>query len=74
MLALGVALPPSPQRHHLPQKDSVMPRIALVHLTRVAIDPVEQAARQNWLEVKTISILEESRQAVRRIYADGFCR
>lgn len=51
-----------------------MPRITLIHLTRVAIDPVEQAARQNWLEVKTISILDESRQAVRRIYADGFCR
>lgn len=36
------------------------PRITLVHATRVAIEPIEAAARTLWPEVETISILEES--------------
>ena len=36
-----------------------MPRIALIHATRVAMDPIEKAARQLWPEAETISILEE---------------
>ena len=36
------------------------PRITLVHATRVAIEPIEVAAREHWPEVETISILEES--------------
>ena len=43
-----------------------MTRIALVHATRVAIDPIEQAARHNWPEVETISILEEGLSVDRR--------
>lgn len=35
------------------------PRIALIHATRVAIDPIEAAARQLWPEAETITILEE---------------
>lgn len=35
------------------------PRIALIHATRVAIDPIEAAARQLWPKAETISILEE---------------
>lgn len=37
----------------------MMPRIALIHATRVAIDPIEKAALQHWPEAETISILEE---------------
>lgn len=43
-----------------------MTRIALVHATRVAIDPIEKAARHNWPEVETISILEEGLSVDRR--------
>jgi Asp/Glu/hydantoin racemase len=35
------------------------PRIALIHATRVAIEPVETAAASLWPEAETISILEE---------------
>lgn len=35
------------------------PRLALIHATRLAIDPVESAANQLWPEAETISILEE---------------
>ena len=35
------------------------PRIALIHATRVAIAPVEAAARKLWPEAETVSILEE---------------
>ncbi len=34
-------------------------RIVLIHATRVAIDPIEEAAQQIWPEVEMISILEE---------------
>jgi len=34
-------------------------RIALIHATRVAMEPVESAARELWPEVETVSILEE---------------
>ena len=36
-----------------------MPRIALIHATRVAIDPIESAAKRFWPEADVISILEE---------------
>ncbi|MDD9718551.1 hypothetical protein PVW48_17445 [Dinoroseobacter sp. PD6] len=36
-----------------------MPRIALIHATRVAIDPIEEAARKLWPDAEMISILEE---------------
>ncbi|WP_298360270.1 aspartate/glutamate racemase family protein [uncultured Litoreibacter sp.] len=35
------------------------PRIALIHATRVAIDPIESAVSTLWPEAETISILEE---------------
>ena len=35
------------------------PRIALIHATRVAIDPIENAAQKLWPEAETISILDE---------------
>ncbi|WP_298260437.1 aspartate/glutamate racemase family protein [uncultured Litoreibacter sp.] len=35
------------------------PRIALIHATRVAIDPIEAAAKALWPEAETITILEE---------------
>lgn len=35
------------------------PRIALIHATKVAIDPIEEAASKLWPEAETISILEE---------------
>ena len=43
-----------------------MPRIALIHATRVAIDPIETAAKHLWPEAETISILEESLSVDRR--------
>ncbi|MEJ6393229.1 aspartate/glutamate racemase family protein [Gymnodinialimonas sp. 2305UL16-5] len=36
-----------------------MPRIALIHATRVAIAPIEAAAKAHWPEAETISIMEE---------------
>ncbi len=36
------------------------PRLALIHATRLAIDPVEQAATALWPEVETVSLLDES--------------
>ena len=36
------------------------PRIVLIHATRVAIDPIEAAAKNVWPDAETISILEES--------------
>lgn len=38
---------------------SPRPRLALIHATRVAIEPVEKAASELWPEAETISILEE---------------
>lgn len=38
---------------------SPRPRLALIHATRVAIEPVERAAKEHWPEAETISILEE---------------
>lgn len=35
-------------------------RIALIHATRVAIDPIETAAKTLWPEVELVSILEEA--------------
>ncbi len=35
------------------------PRVALIHATKVAIDPIEEAAAKLWPEAETISILEE---------------
>ncbi|WP_299860703.1 aspartate/glutamate racemase family protein [uncultured Roseobacter sp.] len=35
------------------------PRIALIHATRVAIDPIEEAARRLWPEAETMTLLEE---------------
>jgi len=35
-------------------------RIALIHATRVAIDPVETAAQKLWPEAELVSILEEA--------------
>ena len=43
-----------------------MPRIALIHATRVAIAPVEEAARAIWPEAETLSILEEGLSVDRR--------
>jgi len=34
-------------------------RIALIHATRLAIDPIETAAQKKWPEAEVISILEE---------------
>ncbi|MEM9096423.1 MAG: aspartate/glutamate racemase family protein [Pseudomonadota bacterium] len=41
------------------QEGPQMARIALVHATRVAIAPIEEAAQALWPEAETISILEE---------------
>lgn len=35
-------------------------RIALIHATRLAIDPVEEAAKLLWPEAETVSLLDES--------------
>ena len=35
------------------------PRVALIHATKVAIDPIEEAVAKLWPEAETISILEE---------------
>lgn len=43
-----------------------MPRIALIHATRVAIDPIETAARKLWPEAETISIMDEGLSADRQ--------
>lgn len=39
---------------------SALPRIALIHATRVAMEPIESTLRRLWPEAKAISILEES--------------
>ncbi|MCK0118923.1 aspartate/glutamate racemase family protein [Loktanella sp. F6476L] len=46
------------------------PRIALIHATRVAIEPVETAAASLWPEAETISILEEGLSVDRSKAAD----
>ena len=43
-----------------------MPRIALIHATRVAIEPIETTAQHLWPEAETISILDESLSIDRR--------
>lgn len=35
------------------------PRIALIHATRVAVDPIEEAAKRLWPEAETMTVLEE---------------
>lgn len=35
-------------------------RIVLIHATKLAIDPVETAARTHWSEVETVSVLDEA--------------
>ncbi|MGI9506011.1 MAG: aspartate/glutamate racemase family protein [Geminicoccaceae bacterium] len=40
-------------------------RIALIHATRLAIDPIEEAASRLWPDAETISILEEGLAADR---------
>lgn len=42
------------------------PRLALVHATRLAIDPVEQTAATLWPEVETVSLLDESLEVDRK--------
>ncbi|WP_422039489.1 aspartate/glutamate racemase family protein [Roseibium sp.] len=37
---------------------SSRPRLALIHATRVAIDPIEKAAADLWPEAETVSILD----------------
>ena len=41
------------------------PRIALIHATRVAIDPIELAVRELWPQAETVSILDEGLSADR---------
>ncbi len=41
------------------------PRIALIHATRVAVDPIETAAKELWPDAETITILEEGLSADR---------
>ncbi len=41
-------------------------RLALIHATRVAIDPIEAAAKALWPDVETVSILEEGLSEDRR--------
>jgi len=45
-------------------------RIALIHATRLAIDPIEEAASRLWPDAETISILEEG-LAVDRARSDA---
>ena len=51
-----------------------MTRIAFIHATRVAIDPIDSAARAIWPEAETISILDEGlsvdRAATRNLTPD----
>lgn len=47
-----------------------MTRLALIHATRVAIEPIETAARAHWPDVETITILEEG-LSVDRAGSDG---
>ncbi|MFY0661524.1 MAG: hypothetical protein JXR15_13610 [Shimia sp.] len=42
------------------------PRLALIHATRVAIDPIESAAQKLWPEAETVTILEEGLSADRQ--------
>ncbi|MET1412319.1 aspartate/glutamate racemase family protein [Roseibium sp. HPY-6] len=46
------------------------PRLALIHATRVAIDPIEKAAKELWPEAETISILEEGLSVDRAVTTD----
>lgn len=39
---------------------TVPPRLALIHATRLSIDPVEDAARRLWPEAETVSLLDEA--------------
>lgn len=41
------------------------PRIALIHATRVAVEPIETAAKKLWPDADTITILEEGLSADR---------
>lgn len=44
---------------------SSKPRIALIHATRVAVEPIETAAKELWPDADTITILEEGLSADR---------
>lgn len=46
------------------------PRIALIHATRVAINPIETAAKKLWPEAEMITILEEGLSADRQKTAE----
>lgn len=46
------------------------PRLALIHATRVAIDPIEKAAKELWPDAETISILEEGLSVDRAVTAE----
>lgn len=46
------------------------PRLALIHATRVAIDPIEKAAKEHWPAAETISILEEGLSVDRAVTTD----
>ncbi|GAA6208847.1 aspartate/glutamate racemase family protein [Cognatishimia sp. WU-CL00825] len=41
------------------------PRIALIHATRVAVEPIETAAKELWPDADTVTILEEGLSADR---------
>ncbi len=44
---------------------AIEPRIALIHATRVAIKPVEDAAKKLWPEAELVSVLDEALSADR---------
>ncbi|GLQ35345.1 arylsulfatase [Amylibacter marinus] len=46
------------------------PRIALIHATKVAIEPIETAAKEIWAEAETFSILEEALALDRQKHSD----
>ena len=46
------------------------PRIALIHATRIAIDPIEGAAARLWPEAETMTLLEEGLSLDRRKSTD----
>ncbi len=42
------------------------PRIALIHATRLAIDPIEEAAKRHWPDAELVTLLDESLERDRR--------
>ncbi len=56
------SFPSETSQREATQKETTMtckPRLALIHATRVAIDPIETAAQRLWPEAETVTILEE---------------